>query len=91
MRGSVLGIELHIVSCALPKKARTGQQIVRLIRIGRPKPQRLQRNFHPARLHMMRVEIHHHDDNIAEIVSVFGVTNHLLVIDLTKTQAPIAF
>src|SRR5678815_3799910 len=39
---------------------------------------------------MMRVEIHDHDDDIAEIFSSFRVANHLLIIDLMKTEAPIA-
>ena len=39
---------------------------------------------------MMRVEIHHHDNDIVEICGLLRVTNHLLIIELMKTQAPIA-
>lgn len=66
----------------MPKKARAAQKIVRLIR--GIEPQRFHRDFDPPRLHMVRIQIHHDGDHVAEILRLLCVADDLLVIDLVE-------
>lgn len=87
-----LRVETHELARALPQESRTGQQVVRLKRITGGHRKGFQRQFDPARLHVVRIEVGNHDQEI--VLSVRGqaglaVANQQIVVDRMKAQVPV--
>ena len=38
---------------------------------------------------MMRIQIHHYQDNVGEVLGAFTIANQLLVIHFVETKAPV--
>src|SRR5262245_47472998 len=89
MGGHVGRIELNEVMGAAPNIVRIREQIVQLVRLAGVQFEVLQRKVQPTRLWVLWIEVHHHQDYIAQIVGVLAETDQLRIVHRMKTQVSI--
>jgi hypothetical protein len=85
-----LGVQFNEIAPGMPKVACVAQQVVDLEGLIRVKSQFGERQIHPAGVGVMRIQIHHSQNDIGKIRSVFTIANQLLGINRVKAQATIA-
>src|SRR6185437_1637647 len=74
-------IQLHIISRPMPEEARAGQQVLRLVGAVDRNLQLIQRQGYVSRLRVMRIEVHHRQNQIRPVVGLLAVRDQLIVID----------
>src|SRR5438105_6112424 len=89
MTGDHGGVQLHIVSRALPQIAGTAQEVVYLVGFVSGKPKLLKGNLNPSRMHMMRIQVDDDQNDIGQILGVLAIANKLVVFDSIKSEVPV--
>ena len=85
-----LRIQSHVVAMALPQVPFASQQVVDLVGMVRRKAQFLDRQFHPTRLRMVGVEVHHDQNRVLPVFALPAVAQQLVVVDRMKAQVAVA-
>ena len=80
-------VEDHEVAPAVPQEARFGQQIVHLVGAVCGRTEDFGVELEPAGLAVLRVQVHHADDDIRAVGAALGIGDQLLVVDRQEMQA----
>ena len=80
------GIEHYVIAAAAPLVALVAQQIVHLVgrRLVESEPRQVE--LDPARLYVMRIEVHHHDDHVVRGRIALQIADELLIVERAETQ-----
>jgi len=84
-----LGVQLDEIARRIPLVACLAQQVVGLEGLGR-EPQFGEWQLQPAGVGVVRIQVHHCQNDVGEIRRVFTVADQLLVVDRMEAQAAVA-
>src|SRR6202011_2499320 len=74
LRGRRERVELDVVARAVPDVARPAQELVRLVAALAVDAERVEREGDHADLRVVRIDVHHREHNVREIIRTLGVS-----------------